>query len=156
MVAPQAITPCVAEVDEMGDAAAQHERGARARVACESGSWRPSALIHPFSALTTRAAARRTSMVSGIPKSVEKAAHRSFGGDAAVLGPADPVGDRCHHLPARLEQMAPTTAAAKSSLCLRGPFSRRSDARPHAGIALCHGNRSAQPVGRGRRRPRRR
>ena len=74
-----------------------------------------------------------------IPESVEKTAHREFRGDAAALGAADPVGDRRHHLPARLGQLSANDRGGEVLIPLARPFfGAKSDTRPHAGVALRH------------------
>ena len=88
-----------------------------------SGSWRPSALIQPLSAVTTRAAARRTSIVSGkSQKPSRKPRTASLGGDASALGAADAVGDRRHHFAARLGQFCADDRAGEILVLLARPL----------------------------------
>ena len=89
----------------MSDSAAQHQGREGASHSRQFGI--PAAQIVNPSVERVDDPGRRAAHLHGlgkVPKSVEKAAHGGLGGDAAALGAADPVGDRRHHLLARLRQ----------------------------------------------------
>ncbi len=128
----------------MGHAAAQHQGGESARHPRELVVPAPQSVNPPVERVDDPG--RRAAHLHGlgqVPKSVEKAAHGDFGGDAAAPGAADSVGDRRHHLAARFGQFRADHCGGEILVLLARPsFRGKSDARPHAGVVLRHGNRS--------------
>ena len=139
-VASQPVGARVADVQQVGGAGAQHERGEGAGHPFELGIL-AAERVDPCVERTDDPGPGAADLhgLRQIPESVEKTAHREFRGDAAALGAADPVGDRRHHLPARLGQLSANDRGGEVLIPLARPFfGAKSDTRSHAGVALRH------------------
>ena len=143
-VAAEPVGAGVADMQHMRDAAAQHQRG--------EGASHPRQLGIAL-ALGMDPAIERIQDVGGgaphfhglgqIAKSVQEAAHRGLGRLAAALGAADPIGDRRHHVAARLGQLRAENGAGEILVALARPGLRgEPDTCLDAGNALSHRRRS--------------
>ena len=105
-VAAQPVGARIPDMQQVGDAAAQHQRRQRATHSGELGVL-PAHRIDPAVERTDDSGARSLHLhrLGQIAKSVEEAAHRGLGRDAAALRAADAIGDRGDHLLPRLGQL---------------------------------------------------
>ena len=159
-VAAEAIGAGVPGVQEVGDAAAQHQCRERA---AHPGKLRVLATerVHPAVERADDPGAGPLHLhgLGQIAKPVEEAAHRGLGGDAATLRAADAVGDRGDHFRARLGQLRADHGAGEILVVLARPGLRgEADARLGTDLNRRHGGdraelRSARPLTE--RRPRR-
>ncbi len=132
-VAPQPIGAGIADVQEMGDPAAQDERGEGARHPLQLGVLAAKRVDpgveradHP------RPGAADLHGLRQVPEAVKKTAHGELGGDASALRAAHPVGDRRHHLAARLGQFRADDRGGEILVLLaRSLIGKEPDARPY-------------------------
>ena len=121
-ISAQPIGAGIPDMQQVGDTAAQHQCGERAAHSGELGVL-PTLGIDPAVERSDDPGARALHLhgLGQVAKSVEKPAHRGFGGGAAALGAADAVGDRRDHLLARLGQLGAVKGGGEILVCLRGP-----------------------------------
>ena len=139
-VAPQPIGAGIADVQEVGDPAAQHQRSERARHPLELGVLAAERIDPGVErADNARPGAAHFHGLRQVPEAVEKTAHGELGGDASALGAADAVGDRRHHLAARFGQFRADDRGGEILVLLaRSLVGKETDARPDPGVALRH------------------
>ena len=144
-VAAEAIGARIPDMQQVDDAAAQHQRG---EGASHPRQFRvlPAQGLDPFIERVddrSRGAAHFHGFWQ-VPKSVDEAAHRGLGRHAAALRAADSVGDGRHHLPARLGKLGAENGGDEILVALARPgFRDESDAGLDAVAALSHRHRSA-------------
>jgi hypothetical protein len=143
--AAQAVTPHpvgagIADMQNMRDATAQHQRGEGASHAGERGIMAPLAVDPAVErAQNLGRGAPHFEGLGEIAESVEKAAHRHLGGDATAFGATDPVGDCRHHVASRLRQLAAEDGAGEILVArTRSRLGREADAGLDGGGTLTH------------------
>ena len=106
-IAAQPIGARIPDVQQVGDAAAQHQRRQRATHSGELGVLATHG-IDPAVERTDDLGARSLHLhgLGQIAKSVQEAAHRGLGRNATALRAADSIGDRGDHFLARLGQLS--------------------------------------------------
>ena len=106
-VAAQPIGARIPDMQQVGDAAAQHQRRQRATHSGELGVLAAHG-IDPAVERTDDFGARSLHLhgLGQIAKSVQEAAHRGLGRNAAALRAADAIGDRGDHFLPRLGQLS--------------------------------------------------
>ena len=132
-------------MQDMRDAPAQHQRGESASHARRVGVALALRIDPAVERIEHgRRGAAHFHGLGQVAKTVEETAHRGLGGDAAALGAADAVGDRRHHVAARLRQLPAEYGAAEILVALaRSGFGGEADARLDAGNPLSHRTASA-------------
>ena len=146
-VAAQPIGAGVADMQHVRDAPAQHQR--------REGASHPGQLGVTLPLRIDPAVERVENLGRGTPhfhglgqvaKPIKKAAHRGFGRDAAALGAADAVGNRRHHVAARLRQLPAENGAGEILVALARPgLRRKTDACPDTGDPISHHRSSRLP-----------
>ena len=121
-IAAQPVGPGVADMQQMREPAAQHQRGEGAAHADEVRvllSLRVDPGIERIE--DAGPGAPHLHGLRHVPEPVEEAAHRGLRRLAPAFGAADPVGDGRRHVPPFRGGREPSTAPTKSSLRGRGP-----------------------------------
>ena len=117
-------------MQQVRDAAAQHQRGEGAAHPASLRSRRPMRIDPAVERIDDRGAgAPHLHGLGQVAKSVEKAAHRGLGGDAAAFGAADAIGDRGDHVAARLGQFRAEHGAGEILVVVRAARSPRRSRR---------------------------
>ena len=139
-LATQPVGARIPDMKQVGGAAAQHQRCQRATHSGELGVLAAHG-IDPAVERVDDFGARALHLhgLGQIAESVQEAAHRSLGRNAAALRAADAVGDRGDQLLARLGQLRAQQGAGEIFVVLARPGLRgESDARPHPGLNRRH------------------
>ncbi len=140
-IAAETVGAAIADMQQVGGAAAQHQGGEGAAHTRQCRVL-TAQRVDPAVERTDDPAARALNFhgFRQITKSVEKSAHRGFGGDAAALGAADPVGERGDDLLTRLGQFRAIKSRGEILVFLAHPrFGGKADARLNTGVSPQHG-----------------
>ena len=129
-IAAQPVGARIPDMQQVGDAAAQHQRGEGAPHSRELGVLAAQG-IDPAVERTDDLGARSLHLhgLGQIAKSIEETAHRGLGRGAAALCAADSIGDRRDHFLARLGQFRADTRRRRNPRCPCAARSSRKNRR---------------------------